>query len=467
MSKNQAKILAEQIRDEYRIGSNSAERVGNALLAIINAISDIDIESLSKVFLRKDIQDAAQELIGFEKGIEIGQFIDSYINGQGAKIDELGNITAESIKVRGAIESLVLIYNKLSAVKGDQVFSDNGLVDDVVMIDENTYRLYLHKDTEQDFTTFQEGDVVRGSVRAVSSLIGGMFWGRVISVDAVENAILLVTYPNEEVPSKTNLKPTSSMVIHRWGNITDKKRQSTWYLSTTEGRIVYLSDVTKPILEDHNYAAFFGKPIALKVLEGKPINPDQPYLYVRGLFVQDFFEIDYNGAPLIRERDNGLWESGKEYTDGRKKPHLQDAVWHHGVKWKAVVEKATEVPKWNSTHWALAGGDTRIKLEIESSNGWFFYPDQVDTIFSVTVYRGDEDITSMILPEDWQWTRDTGNINADNAWAIKHKNDTHTLHLGNEDVGVDFSSQKRVKFICTVFIRYGEEVLERKVEIKI
>ena len=69
------------------------------------------------------------------------------------------------------------------------------------------------------------------------------------------------------------------MVIHRWGNATDKDRQSTWYISSTEGRIVFLTGVTKPILEDYNYASFWGKPIPLKIFEGKPINMDHPYAY--------------------------------------------------------------------------------------------------------------------------------------------------------------------------------------------
>lgn len=464
MSKQQLIQQAEQIRDEYRIGANSAERVGNALLAIIHALSEADVEELSKFFLRKDREDTAKELITLLNGAEFGDFIDSISHGKGGVVDALGNAQFESVKVRGVLESLVTIYNQLQAIKGDQVFTESSRVDDLVAVDEDTYRLYLYKETETDFIAFKEGDILRGSVRSISNETqGGMSWVRVLNTNQVDNTATVVMYPNEEVPSGVNLVPTKHMILHRWGNAVDKSRQTTWYLSSTEGRIMFLNGVTKPILEESNYSAFWGKPIKLKAFEDKPINYEQPYFYARGALIQDLIRVDYMGQVVKEIIDAGLWQQGKEYKNGEKYPYQQHDVWLGGNRWRCLINNSTDKPRWNSPCWIPIGGNQLLRMKLTNTHGTLFRPGQVHTSFIASVYYGDIDITADIEPLDWQWLRETSNPNADLAWIEAHKEATNQIEITDKDIDPNYRNQTR--FICKAYVRLRDEITELRKDI--
>ena len=77
---------AIQIRDEHKLGANTAKRVGSLLLALVDA--GVNIEELRKFFLSKDLPDTAQEIITFLKGLLIGN------NGHGITLSASGVVTA-------------------------------------------------------------------------------------------------------------------------------------------------------------------------------------------------------------------------------------------------------------------------------------------------------------------------------------------------------------------------------------
>ena len=68
---------------------------------------------------------------------------------------------------------------------------------------------------------------------------------------------------------------------------------------------------------------------------------------------------------------------------------------------------------------------------------------------------GNEDITAFIDDLDWKWTRETNNINGDNAWNVNHTGNTNKLTITQEDME-DLSDY--TKFICTAFVRDGKEI---------
>lgn len=77
---------AIQIRDEHKLGANTAKRVGSLLLALVDA--GVNIEELRKFFLSKDQADTAQEIITFLKGLLIGN------KGHGITLSASGVVTA-------------------------------------------------------------------------------------------------------------------------------------------------------------------------------------------------------------------------------------------------------------------------------------------------------------------------------------------------------------------------------------
>ena len=155
-----------------------------------------------------------------------------------------------------------LIYNRLNAVEGDIVLTDSGTIESVIKQPDGVYVAKIRKRWDGDFHSFQKDDVIRGVVNKLDTDSAYYTsWNRVIDVDRAANTITLIPYNNKEVPGDRNFPVTESMVVNRWGNAINRDRQSTWYISATEGRIVFLDKVTKPILEDYNYASFWGKPV--------------------------------------------------------------------------------------------------------------------------------------------------------------------------------------------------------------
>lgn len=418
-------------------------------------------------FLNKKTDDKAAGLITFLKGAEFGKFIKSMIAGAGAGIDANGNMQVESIEVRSYMKVLELIYNRLSAMEGDYVFTESGTTERIEKIDETTYRLTIRKQWENDFTAFKEGDVLRGIVNTLLSSTKEYYtaWMRVLNVNTTANTITVSVYPGEQVPAGINFPPTELMVLQRWGNAFDTTRQSTWYLSSTEGRIVWLTGVTKPILEESNYGSFYGLPVKLSIFEGKPIDYNAPYLYVKGLAVQDLIRVDYLGNTIKDFRDRGFWQANPA-EPYRNTSTLQDDAWHLGAKWRCLVDQTTQEPKWNSTDWVQIEGSKDITCELYPTNGEYFYADDVDFVLRWDVKYGYININSDIQIGDVEWTRDSGDVTSDNLWAVKHTGSHNDIHITNEDVGMNFN-ENGVTFKVRIFVRDGATITSIEQEFKI
>ena len=115
------------------------------------------------MFLRKDQADGTNFLLKF------GKFIDSMIAGKGAGIYPDGRGQFERLEVRGSAVFKEIIYNRLNAQEGDTSYSENGVIESVALESDGTYTLKLRKRWENDFTAFQEGDIVYGIVNNLFS----------------------------------------------------------------------------------------------------------------------------------------------------------------------------------------------------------------------------------------------------------------------------------------------------------
>ena len=67
------------------------------------------------------------------------------------------------------------------------------------------------------------------------------------------------------------------MILPHRGNPVDEERQGYWYLSSREKCICMLDGVTKPILEENNYAIIIGKLKQLSLFDNLPINYRHSY----------------------------------------------------------------------------------------------------------------------------------------------------------------------------------------------
>lgn len=428
----------------------------------------------------------AEDLSQFKKGATFGDFIQGMLFGTGGRIDELGNAEFESITSRSSIIAKELIVNRQTAMESNFVFTESGMVDSVTEIpaatdDGNvTYDLKLQKRWDNDFTAFKENDVVLASINTLTE--SGKYydmWLRVLSVNTVTNTITVVCYPDNECPSKKNYPPCELARLIRWGNAVDEDRQSCWYISSSEGLLVWLDHVTKPIIDKTNYSLAMGKlPDALSFLfqDFPTADKRDGAFYAKWMMAASFQQIDYQGNPIYTTRDRGVWSLTVAQGDNpyRNGDRTIDTVYYLGCKWKCLEDKTTKPPIYSSTAWAFVEGNPYFTLEMQSSKLWNFRLNdlmatnadgswKVFTTLSVIGRLYNQDVTDSMV--NVVWTRDSGHPTADNKWALSHANCGLSVDLTYEDLGGAAFRIGSVTFRCDAEIKDGETMYSEDVSV--
>ena len=445
-----------------------------------------------KTLLRKDQSDGTSFLLKF------GEFIDSMIAGKGAGIYPDGRGQFSRLEVRDALVVMRLIINEIQAMAGDFSFSDAGCIEKVEDLGDGTYKLWMEKRTEYDVTNFLENDVMYSIVNNL--LTGGTdyytSWFRCLTKNVNDNTLTVVLYPDSEVPGGKNYPPAAGYNVTRRGNsvLPDtgevNERAQSWLLSSREGRIMFLANVYKPILEDYNYAISIGKFPNIAALDKLPVTTEDVGVMAKTIVCERLYQYDYNGDVISNKVDRGEWsltvaqseqpyrfiQHDRLYPDGQ---HTfteleQHTVYHYGCKWGCIVDKTLDEPVWNSPSWVLLEGDKNYHLDFESSNGWQFFLSQVNTDVTAVVSYGNRDITNVLMATEGvevEWLRDTGNVPSDNSWKPTYVDGKkNTIHLSVSDMGSGWGYEyRKISFICRVFIPVGEdfETIENRINIKI
>lgn len=480
------------------------------ILAEIDKAIKANNEGLGDKFISKKNDDYAEGIITFLKDIivkgpikalsklTVGEsIIDSLLTGKGI-IAENGRIQADRMELRSSLTVLRLIINEIQAMAGDFSFSDCGTIEKVELLDDGTYRLTMEKRTDTDWTTLEENDVLYSIVNSL--LVGGTdyytSWFRPVSKNRNDNTLTVVLYPDSEVPGGKNYPPVAGYNVTRRGNAmvpdtgeAPNERAQSWLLSSREGRIMFLQNVFKPILEDYNYALTLGRFPNVKMIEKLPIGPtDVGVMSKIGVF-EKIYEADWNGTIIPKKVDRGEWSLATAQGD---EPYRfvdyetllenqkvittleQHTVYHYGCKWGCLIDKTTEEPQWNSAGWTLLEGDKNYHLDFTSTAGWQFFKNNVNTDIAAVVSYANRDITNVLMATtgvEVEWLRDTGNIPADNSWTPAYVDgQKHVIRLTSSDMGSEWGfSVRTVKFICRVFIPVGEdmETVENYVGFKI
>lgn len=428
----------------------------------------------------------AEDISQFKKGATFGEFIQGMLLGTGGRIDELGNAEFESITSRSSIIAKELVVNRQTAMESNFVFTESGMVESVTEIpatteDGNvTYDLKLQKRWDNDFTAFKENDVVLASINTLTE--NGKYydmWLRVLSVNTVTNTITVVCYPDDECPSKKNYPPCELARLIRWGNAVDEDRQSCWYISSSDGLLVWLDHVTKPIIDKTNYSLAMGKlPDALSSLfqDFPTANKRDGAFYAKWMMAESFQQIDYQGNPIYTTRDRGVWSLSVAQGDNpyRNGDRTIDTVYYLGCKWKCLEDKTTKPPTYSSTAWAFVEGNPYFTLEMLSSKYWNFRLSdlmatnedgswKVFTTLSVVGRLYNQDVTDSMT--NVVWTRETNNPTADNKWNLSHANSGLSVDLTYEDLGGTAFQVGTVAFRCSAEIKDGETMYSEDVSV--
>lgn len=485
-------INDKQISDVARQGDDGNFVESDENLPTTKLLMGKYLDELRKRLLSKDREDQTEFLLKF------GEFIDSMIAGKGTGIFPNGRIQTDRLEVRGSMTVMDLIINEIHAMAGEFNFSDCGKIEKVEFVSESTYKLWMEKETETDITNLDEHDILYSIVNNLR--IGGTdyytSWMRVLTKNVNDNTITVVLYPDSEVPGGRNYPPVARYNLTRKGNavVPDEgevnERAQSWLLSSREGRIMFLANVYKPILEDYNYAISIGKFPQIKAIENLPISDTDMGIMAKTIVCEQLYQYDYNGDIIPNKVDRSEWslsvaqseqpyrfiQHDRLYPDGQ---HTfteleQHTVYHYGCKWGCIVDKTLDEPVWNSPSWVLLEGDKNYHLEFESSNGWQFFLSQVNTDVTAVVSYGNRDITNVLMATEGvevEWLRDTGNVPSDNSWKPTYVDGKkNTIHLSVSDMGSGWGYEyRKISFICRVFIPVGEdfETIENRINIKI
>ena len=438
-----------------------------------NLTADSPIRSL---FLSKVADDIAAGNITFQQaitvigkallrgGADFGTFVSSLWAGTGAGIDANGNAEFESVRVRSYFECAELIVNRLSAIEGDQLLTEADTIESVDDLGNDCYGLHLKSKWDGYFTAQAVNNVLKGIINTLAAGSGQYYtsWMRVNSVNTANNYIEVTVYPDAQTPAGQNYPPCAMMKIARWGNQTDTTRQSCLYLSSTEGRIVKLQNVTAPIITSANYGATFGTIPEFLTTMGLPLISGQDYVYARGIVVQDMIRVDYQGNPIATVVDRGEFDATASYYAGARNAttgvyEISD-VWYKGCRYRCALTGTHTTPAWNNTAWAMVEGNPSFTVEFADTDV-IFDPDRFAVTLTIIAKLYNQDITTDILAADVEWTRYSEDAAgqqrtaSDNAWALRRAGAGKSIDLTTADCDFNGEIPKTLRFTATVTLR--------------
>ena len=325
--------------------------------------------------------------------ITIGDFIEQGDIIQGARVTKEGMASFAGIK-SPTIQVYELIYNRKTAVQGEYVFSDGDTIDKVeyvtldgTHIDSAEYDgeaydyvlLTVRAPYEGYVTTFKPGDILYSNVNMIgasgSSAVTGKCWMYALTDnDAVDGVTIKARlYHPSACPAGVNIDPTRHMTISRHGNIVDKSRQNVFIISAEKNNLLMLRGVKSPIVDsDGMYGVVLGElpETLLKYVRetASYVSDKDPYIYARGVIVQDLIVLDYQGVPIRQEIYRGPWSeavaSGAEADRYRSTNTLYHTVTHNGSLWQCMVDLTSVEPARGIAEWTekVAKGDSSSPL---------------------------------------------------------------------------------------------------------
>ncbi len=425
------------IGTETKIGQNTNIRVGNLGHKVVELLSHIG--NVNEKFLSRLTQDRAAALIKFLAGSEFGEFIPGMFGGKGAKIDSNGNIEATSLRLRSLLEVPELRYNRLTVIGDEFILTENGLIQSVEQLAERSYQLNMKLEDGEEIA-FIAGDLVKGIFHH-----SGGFATSFLRVEEVGQTFMKVTLvADADVPPGYNAPPMNFMNIARVGNVSDTNRQRYMVFSSKLGGY-QLYDGCSDFMNGTLVASFDTSQSFKSKFNNLPTKEGLPYVYAAGLVVQDIIRVDYQGVSVREIYDRGPWQSGVTYYNNDV--NGTDDVWHLGCRWRCFSSSTTEEPSWTSAAWTMIEGRSDARMEFDSSAGYAFTRGNVNTDITPVVFIGNANVSADIVSEQWKWIRDSGDPTADLVWNTEHAG-VRVLLLRNEDMGVNWSKNNPVRFIC-------------------
>jgi hypothetical protein len=246
--------------------------------------------------------------------------------GQGAQIDEKGNLEVQSIYARQFISAPKFVFNEISVTKAEQWNTNGYGTIESVDVENRTITLHLE---ENDYGSLQVGDICRGLYADIDNAHGAdkIEEGALDDCNFVQHKGFFSTYfyvthiiTNEKgkfvfqygKKSSVTPDPCAYMDFAQYGSFTDEKRQSSMYFSSRGNSYIEVLDgVCTWEVQSQNRVARYGwlGGLALVKKDGSTVRPEG-----NGIYVQDniYFGGNINYLQGLSGLDD-LREEAKAY----------------------------------------------------------------------------------------------------------------------------------------------------------
>ena len=246
--------------------------------------------------------------------------------GQGAQIDEKGNLEVQSIYARQFISAPKFVFNEISVTKAEQ-WNTNGY-GTIESVDLKNRIITLHLE-ENDYGSLQVGDICRGIYADIDNVHGAdkTEEGALDDCNFVQHKGFFTTYfyvshiiTSEKgkfvfkygKKSLATPDPCAYMDFAQYGSFTDDKRQSSMYFSSRGNSFIEVLDGVKTWeVQSQNRVARYGwlGGLLLVKKDGSTVRPEG-----NGIYVQDniYFGGNINYLQGLSGLDD-LREEAKAY----------------------------------------------------------------------------------------------------------------------------------------------------------
>ncbi len=334
----------------------------------------------SEFFLSKLNNDTAQGVITFVRGLisqaytqfgqgaDFGQFVQGLVGGDGARIDEHGNMEATSLVLRSFLEVPKLVYNHVDVRVGDEWQTNGAGEIESVEIDQNnplqgTIKLRL---LDGEFGTIKPQDKCKGIFHHLEGYndtetkddgkggrtFAGFYTSYFVALSVSGNNNEYIRYelrPTIEVGGnlywqndqgsssgiRGGFHPSAHMVFAQYSNAADNTRQSCQYRTTTYTRM--LSGMTGWDEGIVNVAFQIGNTPLIASAYDIP-DAGRYSLWINGdiYFAGTLNRVDSWGRDVADYPDQGNYFSTIQY-------HLNDLVHYDGSVWRMVIENEATI----------------------------------------------------------------------------------------------------------------------------
>lgn len=414
-------------------------------------------ESLYKVFLRKDIADTALGYITFDKGFRSSSdvILDKGFTTRNNKIgiDGSGNAilnTAQLLgfeksfkgfgvwldeqgKAHGQIDYLEVIgkaifhelgVRKLSAIGGDVALSPSSSKIERVEPIENGWKCYLKTDdgTTHTFNGWHEGDQAKCQTLNIregltQNAANRYYWrvvAQVVEQTGKEQAYIVLSNEIGYFEKNGNDVPRVGDVIVLCGHNANYDRLHGVEPNENLNRMNFTQLTTSgevPTIEVFNRVSDFvlsEDNIVLRLTDKVQIASNS----------FNWKAADGKGVPNVLHR--GDWHKGVT-------AYKNEAWYYSGATWLSIEDNNTDEPTETSTKWkayAAKGedGTSPYRVEVLSVQGGNVIRNgQGEIRLTTIVWHGEEDITDRLLPTQFSWVIESGNVDFDKAWNARHE----------------------------------------------